>query len=188
MFLLWAVILGVLIGFLRKGSLKNLAQLKLYGAWLILAALVIQLLIFPLGPREPLVRFGTEYLHILSYLLLLAFVFLNRRYWQIILMGLGMLSNFLVILLNGGYMPATEAALRGAGLNRVADRVVAGNTSGNIILMSESTKLNFLGDIMYIPSGIPFANTFSIGDLLLGLGIILFLQEKMARPARKESA
>lgn len=188
MFLLWAVILGVLIGFLRKGSLKNLSQLKLHGTWLILVALVIQLLIFPLGARKPLIGFGTEYLHILSYLLLLAFVFLNRRYWQIILMGLGMLSNFLVILANGGHMPATEAALRGAGLNRVADRITAGNTSGNIILMSEDTKLNFLGDIMYMPSWVPLANAFSLGDLLLGLGIILFLQEKMAFPARKESA
>jgi len=187
MFLLWAVILGVLIGFLRKGSLKNLAQLKFHGTWLILAALFIQLLIFPLGPREPLVRFGTEYLHILSYLLLLAFVFLNMRYWQMTLMGLGLFSNFLVIFANGGYMPATEAALRGAGLDKVADQVVAGSASGNIILMSEKTKLNFLGDIMYMPSWVPLANTFSVGDLLLGLGIILFLQQ-MARAARKESA
>lgn len=181
MFLIWAIVLGLLLGFLRKGSLRNLAAVKLHAPWLILIALGIQLLIFPLGRSDPLVKFGTEYLHILSYIFLLGFLILNWPYWQVVLMGLGMISNLLVISLNGGYMPASESALRGAGLDEVADLLIQGSTHGNVILMSSQTKLNFLGDILHVPAWVPFANAFSPGDLLLALGIILFLQGRMKR-------
>lgn len=182
MFLLWAVLLGLLIGFLRRGSLANLAQLKLRGLWLILLALAIQLLIFPLGRAEPLVQVGTSYLHLLSYLFLLAFIGLNRRYFEILIMGAGLALNLLVISLNHGYMPASATALRGAGLERVAEILEGGLHHGNTVLMGSETKLNFLGDIFYVPSFVPLANAFSLGDLLLALGIVLLLGRRMAKP------
>lgn len=181
MLLLWAAVLGVAVGFLRRGSLSNLAQFKLRGAWCILLALSIQVLIFPLPGREAIIRFGTPYFHLISYVFLLLFVALNRRYWQIILMGFGLLSNFVVVALNGGYMPASVEALRGAGKWKMADCLLAYITCGNVKLMSEQTKLNLLGDIFYLPAGVPLASAFSLGDLILALGLILLLQAKMAR-------
>ncbi len=183
MLLIWAAVLGVVIGFLRRGSLFNLARLRLRGAWCILLALGIQLLIFPLPGREAIVRFGAPYFHLISYVFLLLFVVLNRKYWQIILMGLGLLSNFVVIAINGGYMPASVEALRGAGSQKVAERLLEQTIFGNVVLMSEQTRLNFLGDIFYLPSWVPFASAFSLGDLMLALGLVLLLQAKMARSA-----
>jgi hypothetical protein len=46
----------------------------------------------------------------------LAFVILNRRYPELLVMGVGLFSNFLAILVNGGYMPASAEALRQAGM------------------------------------------------------------------------
>ena len=181
MFLLWAVLLGLLLGLLRHGSLANLARLKLCGLWLILVALVIQLLIFPLGSAEPLIKVGTGYLHLLSYLFLLAFIGLNWRYFEILVMGAGLALNFVVIAANGGYMPASAVALRRAGLERVAAILEQGLHHGNTILMGPKTRLNFLGDIFYVPSAVPLANAFSVGDLFLALGIILFLALEMPR-------
>lgn len=180
MFLLWAVIIGVGVGYLRKGTIKNLASLELNGIWLIFLVLVIQILIFPLGTSEPIVSLFTQYLHLVSYLLLLAFVFLNRRYWQIIFMGIGMLMNLIVIMVNGGYMPASESALRKAGLTQVADKLINEGVAGNVILMGEGTKLNFLGDSFYTPKWLPLANAFSPGDLLLALGLIVLIQKEMS--------
>lgn len=179
MFLLWAVVLGLLIGLLRRGSLANLAKLELHGLWLILAALIIQLLIFPLGPREPIIKAGTAYLHLLSYLCLLAFISLNWRYFELLIMGAGLALNFLVISVNGGYMPASAGALRRAGLERVAATLEQGLRHGNTVLMSSETKLNFLGDLLYLPAAVPLANAFSIGDLILALGLILLLAIEM---------
>jgi len=181
MFLLWAVLLGLIVGVLRRGSLANLGRLKLRGLWLILIALVIQLLIFPLGHTEPLVGVGTGYLHLASYLILLTFIGLNWHYFEILLMGVGLAFNLLVIGVNHGYMPASAVALRRAGLVRVAEILEQGGHHGNVILMGPTTKLNLLGDWLYLPAPVPLANAFSIGDLLLALGIVLFLGLRMPR-------
>lgn len=179
MFLIWAVILGLLIGLLRRGSLANLGRLELRGLWLILLALVIQLLIFPLGPREPLVKLGTPYLHLLSYLCLLAFIGMNWRYFELLVMGAGLALNLLVIAANGGYMPASAEALRRAGMEGVAAILEQGLHHGNTVLMSPQTQLNLLGDILSVPAAVPLANAFSAGDLLLALGIVLLLAIEM---------
>ncbi len=91
-----------------------------------------------------------------------------------------MLSNIAVILVNGGYMPASEASLRKAGQSQVAEKLIIGGVSGNTILMGENTKLNFLGDLLYMPEWFPLANAFSIGDLILALGLIVLIQNEMS--------
>ena len=184
MLLLWALLLGLLIGFLRHGRLANLAKLKLKGLWLILVALIIQLLIFPLGHGASLVQVGTPYLHLLSYLALLTFIGFNWHYFGILLMGIGLALNTLVISINGGYMPASIPALRHAGLNQVAGILEQDLHHGNTVLMSADTKLNFLGDIFSVPASVPLATAFSIGDSLLALGTILFLACEMPRTRR----
>jgi len=179
LFLLWALILGLLIGFLRRGNLGNLARIELKGVWLILAALVIQILIFPLGSSAPLVQIWTEALHMLSYAFLLAFIVLNHRHLGLLIMGAGLVSNILVISVNGGYMPASTSALRNAGMENVAQFLEQNLRHGNTVLMSAHTNLNFLGDLFSVPASVPFATAFSIGDLLLALGIIVFLAMEM---------
>lgn len=180
MLLLWALPLGILLGYLRGGRLSHLAQLELRGAWLILLALAIQLLIFPLGSaKQPIIAFGTEYFHLASYALLVVFVILNWREWGILAMGSGMLLNLLVIMLNGGYMPTRPELLEAAGRWEAAAKLREAGTYANNTLMEPTTPLWFLGDAFYVPEWVPFANVFSIGDLLLALGLIFFLQAKM---------
>jgi hypothetical protein len=182
MVLLWAILLGLLVGLLRHRTLAHLAQLKLRAGWLVLLAVGLQILILPLGQgATPIVTWGMEYLHIGSYLLLLLFVLINYRERALWLMALGMLSNFIVIAANGGHMPASLDALRAAGRTATLERLLTDGVSGNVVLMSDQTKLNFLGDIFWLPSWVPFANAFSFGDLVLALGLIWLLQRKLDR-------
>jgi hypothetical protein len=194
MLLLWAVPLGILIGYLRRGRLANLSRLTLRGAWLVLLALVIQLLIFPWGSaRRPFVEFGTEYLHLASYALLVVFVLLNRQEWGILSMGIGMALNLIVIAANSGYMPTRPELLEAAGRAEAAARLQSLGVYANNICMNAQNNyclrpdtpvpLWFLGDVFHAPPWVPFANVFSIGDLLLALGLIVFLQAKMRSPA-----
>ncbi len=179
MVLLWAILLGVLIGLVHHRGLAHLAQLKLRAGWLVLLAMLTQILILPLGPgAKPIVTWGMEYLHIGSYLLLLLFAVVNFRERALWVMALGMLSNLIVITANGGHMPASLDALRAAGRTATVERLLTEGVSGNVVLMSDQTKLNFLGDIFWLPSWVPFANAFSIGDLLLALGVIWLLQKR----------
>ncbi len=179
MVLLWAILLGLLIGLVRHRTLAHLAQLKLRASWLVLLAVLIQILILPLGQgAKPLVTWGMESFHIGSYLLLLLFAVLNYRERALWPMALGMLSNFIVITANGGHMPASIDALRAAGRIATVEKLLTDGVSGNVILMSEQTKLNFLGDIFWLPGWVPWANAFSVGDLLLGVGVIWLLAKK----------
>jgi hypothetical protein len=179
MVLLWAILLGLLIGLVRHRSLAHLAHLKLRASWLVLLAVLIQILILPLGQNaKPILTWGMEFFHIGSYLLLLLFVGVNFRERALWAMALGMLSNFIVITANGGHMPASLEALRAAGRTATVERLLTEGVSGNVVLMSEATKLDFLGDILWLPSWVPFANAFSIGDLLLGLGVVWLLGKR----------
>lgn len=178
--LIWAVAIGLVVGLARGGSLRQLGDLRLRALGFIPLALGIQLVIFPLGSGGPLVPVGTVPLHIASYALLVAFILLNRRYRELLVMGAGLLLNLIVIVANGGYMPASATALERAGLGEVAEALRAGTARGNTILMGEGTRLNFLGDILYLPAWVPLSSAFSIGDVVLGVGLAFLLGRRMA--------
>jgi len=183
MVLLWAILLGLLLGLVRHRSLTHLAQLRLRASWLVLLAVLIQILILPLGPKaKPILTWGMEYLHIASYLLLVLFAVINYRERALWPMALGMLSNFIVITANGGHMPASLDALRAAGRTATVAQLLTEGVSGNVVVMSDQTKLNFLGDIFWLPGWVPLANAFSIGDLLLAIGVIWLLAKRPSPP------
>jgi len=174
MLLLWGVFAGVALGLIRGGNVANLEKMGIKYLWLVPLALLIQLLIFPLFSETAIVEFGTEIFHVLSYLILFVFVVANWRVWQIPLMGLGMTSNLLVIGFNGGYMPSSVSSLTRAGEVEVAKSLLENGTYGNVIIMDESTVLDFLGDWMFLPSWFPFSTAFSLGDTIIVIGLVLF--------------
>jgi hypothetical protein len=179
MFLLWAIPIGIIVGYLSGGRLKNLNQIDLHAPWLIFVALGIQLLIFPIGKGAPIITVGTDYLHIVSYLILGIFVLLNWREWGIVAMAIGAFSNFAVITANGGFMPTRVETLRFAGLISADTTLTSVKPFRNNIIMGENTPLWFMGDIFALPAGFPLANVFSIGDVILAIGFIAYLQAKM---------
>jgi uncharacterized protein DUF5317 len=87
----------------------------------------------------------------------------NRRLSGLWLIALGATLNLLVIGINGGVMPADPAALERAGLP-----VVSGEFENSTVL--EDPKLAILGDVFAVPEPLPFANVFSIGDVVLLMG------------------
>ncbi|MFB6290641.1 MAG: DUF5317 domain-containing protein [Candidatus Bipolaricaulia bacterium] len=184
MLLLWGIVAGVVIGLVRGGNIANLENLGIRYLWLVPLALVIQLLIFPLFSEEPLISFGTEFFHLLSYLILLIFVVANWKVWQIPVMGAGMGLNLLVIWLNGGYMPTSVDSLRRAGETGVVNNLLKDGTYGNVIKMSDSTVLDFLGDWLFLPDWFPFSTAFSPGDMVIVVGLVFFFGVGMATQER----
>ena len=98
-------------------------------------------------------------------------------------MALGMVLNAIVILANGGYMPASASALIASGHQKAADQLLNNldHIYANTLLMSDQTSLNFMGDWLYVPWWLPFANAFSIGDLVLMIGLAWLIQSAMCR-------
>jgi hypothetical protein len=87
----------------------------------------------------------------------------------------GSICNLVVISLNGGRMPSSVHALSCADQPEIALKVSTKGFMGNIVLMSEKTKLNALGDWLYLPGWMPLSTAFSIGDLIIAVGLIALI-------------
>jgi Family of unknown function (DUF5317) len=151
---------------LAGGRLGALAGIRLRQAWAIVTAVAVQVLITTVAPGGSAgVRAA---LHLGTYVVAGIFVVANRRLPGLWLIALGAGLNLLVISVNGGVMPADPGALERAGLP-----VVVGEFQNSTVL--EVPRLPFLGDVFAVPHPVPFANVFSVGDVVLLLGGLLTL-------------
>jgi hypothetical protein len=168
---------SLVIALLRGGRISNLTRLHFRHLGFLFVPLLLQMIAFsPLGDTmiggAPL----AQYLYAISLALAGFAVFLNRHLPGAILIALGLFSNSLVILLNGGFMPVSNAAREFAGLTPLAARWL------NIIPINESTRLPWLSDVLPLPAFLPFANVYSIGDVLVALGGVIFIQSIVPSP------
>lgn len=183
MFLLLALLCGLIVGWARGGSLVKLAQLPLRCGWLILVAFLLQIVAFPPQLESPgwSDRLGPA-LYISSILVLLLAVGLNLLLSGMEILGLGLLLNYLVIAANGGYMPVPPDNLARAGMAHRAELLRTKGHLFNSMVLTSETQLPFLADIFFLPSWLPFSNVFSIGDVFIGIGaFILVLQAMQGR-------
>ncbi len=179
MIFLYALALGLLLGYALGGRLSRLLALELRALWLVIAALVIQILIFPFFTDEPVIPYGTSVLHGVSYGLVFLWLVLNLRTRPLWAIGSGALANLVVVFANGGAMPASPGALRLSGLPDIAEILARGEAYGNLVGMSASTRLNFLGDVVPLPSWLPFARPVSAGDVAILVGLAWLLVRGM---------
>jgi uncharacterized protein DUF5317 len=177
-FVLYAIPLGILVGLARGGHIGHLAELRFAWAPLAIAGLVAQVALFS-EPVGAMVGQAGPALYVASSVVVLAFVLRNRRLAGLKLVALGALSNLAAILANGGYMPADPAALAAAGF---------GPTTGySNSIVTNRPALAPLTDIFALPAWMPLANVFSIGDVLIGLGIVVAIAAGMARRTAPEA-
>jgi Family of unknown function (DUF5317) len=151
---------------LARGRLSALGDIRLAKPGLAGAAIFVQIVIISIIPGS--VGALGDVFHMLSYALLGAFAWCNRRVVGVPIIALGGLSNFIAITANGGVMPADPDALRAAGIDPRAGEFV---NSGAV----DHPKLGFLGDIVATPTSWPVHNVYSVGDLIIVIGVLLLL-------------
>jgi hypothetical protein len=159
------VTLGLLIVLsvpILGGRLQALASARPRRVWVILAALAIQVIAISVVPGWPRLLLVTA--HLLSYVMAGFFVWDNRRIAGLPAIALGGALNAVTIAANAGTLPASRAALARAGIHPVA-----GDFTNSGVLAHP--HLAWLGDVFAIPAGWPMANVFSVGDLLILVGL-----------------
>ena len=115
--LIGGILLGLLLGLLAGGRLGNLAEIRLRWTWLLVAAVVVRFATeAALDAQIDVVEAFRLPLLASAFGVLLVTLWVNRSYPGLSLAFLGVLSNALVIVANGGYMPIWEPALGAAGL------------------------------------------------------------------------
>lgn len=161
------VLIVITVALLRGGSLHHIAALRLRWLPLVFGSLALQLLIFTPFRDMSLVTVATPSIYLLSMLLLAAWLVMNRHIPGLLFMAAGLVLNLVALATNGGYMPVTPDAVGMAGVRLDFD--AHGRYNNSILLLAGQTNLWLLTDI--IP--IPFAGVFSIGDVLLTLGVAI---------------
>jgi hypothetical protein len=160
-FLVALVLVSALAVPLAGGRLGALVELPLRHVWAIYAALGLAVL----GVGVPGLPDGLRSLLLVAaYPVGAVFLAANRRIPGMALIALGAVLNLLAITANGGVMPASPAALAAAGLP--VDE--PGFQSSTAVT---DPRLAFLGDVFAVPASWPLSNVFSVGDVLIGVGL-----------------
>ncbi|MDD4507429.1 MAG: DUF5317 family protein [Eubacteriaceae bacterium] len=189
MFIVLAILIGILIGVIRKGKLKNLSPGKIM-LWPVgLIGIILQIVLhlqfyFSLSETfttiAPIVNF-------VSYILILVmFVFNLEDFWTI-MMAVGTTANFIVSFINGGKMPVIQSVVNALSNASLASGITQGTNAIYALLSQDTTTLWFLGINIPIP-GVGFLTGvygtvpgFSVGGAMIFIGIAGWIQYTMAQ-------
>lgn len=171
---------ALVVVLVTRGSFSQLFRLPIQSIWMVVVALAIQIfLAFLELPSDRFNDLGFA-LVMASYAFLLAFCFVNLRISMMWVIGLGIALNALVIGLNQGMPTADHEVTTRSGrtIEEPIERTVKHRPE------SDDDLLPFLGDRLRVPE--PVDEVISIGDLVIGLGIILVCYQgsRVRRPAR----
>jgi Family of unknown function (DUF5317) len=177
-----AIVGGValVVVLVTRGSFSRLFRLPIQSVWMVLVALTIQIFLALVelpSDRFDDLGFG---LVMASYAFLLAFCFVNMRISMMWVIGLGIALNALVIGLNQGMPTADNEVTTRSGrtIEEPIERTARHRPE------SDDDLLPFLDDRLRVPE--PVDEVISIGDVVIGLGIILvcYQASRVRRPAR----
>ncbi len=178
--LIGGIALGLVLGLLLGGSLERLADIRLRFLPLLFVAVIVRF------GTEALLGYGVGIVDTLrlplfglAYGLLLYTLWRNRGYPGLALAFIGILSNAIVILVNGGRMPVWLPAYTAAGfeppISTVLHTVLPAGSAPDFFL-----HLGPLSDVIPIPVPV-LNNVASVGDLFLTAGLAFFLFATLVR-------
>jgi hypothetical protein len=180
MILLLAIIIGLFATLVRaRLNHRTLKLKKLRWEWLVFAAVLPQILVFQLpfvGRWVP--ELAVPFVEVVTMFGLLVFAAGNLfapGFWSL---GLGLAANFLVIILNGGWMPISQETLLRLAPTQPVDFWVIGTRLGyskDRILAAADTKLAWFSDCLTLPQWFPYKFAFSLGDIFISIGAVLLL-------------
>lgn len=172
MFILYAIPIGIAAGYVLGGRLERLGDVRFAWGWLAIGGLFAQVILFS-GPVSDTIGDLGPVLYVASTAAVLIAVLRNWRIPGLVLVAVGAASNLAAIAANGGVMPASPEAA-------AALEAQAGPGFSNSVVMTDPA-LRPLTDIFVLSGWVPFANVFSVGDVLIGAGVAVVIALGMRR-------
>jgi hypothetical protein len=175
------ILIGLIVGLIRAGwrhGLTALSQIRIRGGWIFPVLLLVQFGVFFFTDKIQLIADYSGYMFLVVYAAGLYVLWLNRNetgFWWIFA---GVALNFIVMLANGGKMPVSlEAA---SVLDPSYGQMLKdGTVVSKHVLLTDSTLVPFLGDIIPLTSPYPRSQVISIGDVIMNVGIFIYLNKIM---------
>ena len=177
-FFVATIALAIIVVLATKGSFERLGRLRFRMAWLLFLGLAIQIVLEAVDfPKDRMEDLGFAIL-LLSYVAILGFCFVNLSVRGMTLIGIGVALNVLVIALNQGMPTKDDVRERdGREVHVPIEQTVKHRPQ------EDDDLLVFLGDVITAP-GFP-NQQFSIGDIVMGLGIVDLCFEGSRVPRRR---
>ncbi|TJY43575.1 hypothetical protein E5161_06795 [Cohnella pontilimi] len=183
------IVIGLIIGLIRAGwrhGFAALSQIRIRGGWIFPALLLVQFGVFYLTDKNEWIADYSGYMFLVVYAAGLYVLWLNREekgFWWIFA---GVALNFIVMAANGGKMPVSlEAA---SVLDPVYGQMLRdGSVVSKHALLTDSTIVPFLGDIIPLTSPYPRSQVISIGDVIMNVGIFIYLNNIMIAHKHRSS-
>ncbi len=177
-----AILIGILIGYLAKGKLENLANLEFKALPLIVTSFLLRFFVYRdfFLSTHFAIQFGSL-LQNLSNFTALLFLFLNLNQPGIKLIFVGTFSNFLATFLNGGRMPVSINALKLVHHQDVVFKINRYEWYPSCFL-DHQTRVSFLCDV--IPFRFPLKileAAISIGDIFILVGLLVLIFKGMKK-------
>ncbi len=156
--------LGVVLSWSRGGRLRRVAHAELRATWLLFTGVAVQVGVDVAAGRGLLPDAGLSgwTLLLLSQLLVVAFLVVNRDLPGTWLVAAGLLLNATVMAANRA-MPVDPAAIAALGIEG------ATVAPGKHTLLTADTHLPWLADIIPVPW---LRSILSVGDLVLAVGLV----------------
>jgi hypothetical protein len=147
---------------LLGGRLIKLGDIRAKALWSAGLSLALQLVIIDILDHV-LPQFAATGLHLVSYALAVWFVLANAHIDGLWIVAWGGALNVIAIAANHGVMPASPAAVRTAGL---VEDIGFSNSAA-----TTNARFAGLGDVFALPKRFPLSNVFSVGDIILVIGL-----------------
>src|SRR5271157_1746358 len=185
MILLLAVLAGFMVGLSRAYWYKQpYVAPNLQAIWLAVVAFLPQLFIAYLPVTHQLFNDGLASASLSgSLVLFFVFAWLNRHLPGMPILIGGLLLNFVVIVINGGWMPITPQTANLLAGKDVLQFMNPGSRFGekDILLLVQNIHLEFLADRFLPPAWFPYKAAFSLGDILISMGAFWLLAKPTAK-------
>jgi hypothetical protein len=181
-FTLVTLVVAVIVVLATRGSFVQLAQLSVRWGWVLAVALALQIGLSVVDvPKDRIDDLGFGLL-MLSYALLLAFCARNLRVRGIAIIAVGVALNAVVIGLNQGMptRPDEEKTASGEVIEVPIERTVKHRPQ------RDGDRLRFLSDVIYPPD--PIYEVLSVGDLVIGAGIVVTVYAGSRRRSPRPNA
>lgn len=191
-----ALLLGIVIGFMRRGSVQSIFTHRYAKWWLGLVGIIIQIFVhiacylnLPAGfdVYAPILNF-------VGYLGILIMLIFNLDDIFSILIAAGVTLNFIVTFINGGYMPVSESVMALIPAHSVMlESIYDGSNAAYALMQTPGTLLSFLATILPLP----FQETLicqtgmvpglSAGMVLILVGLVGLTQSAMVLGRRDKT-
>ncbi|WP_044748258.1 DUF5317 domain-containing protein [Bacillus alveayuensis] len=174
--MIYFIIIGIIITLFLKRNPLTILTIQLKAPLIMIGCLLVQVFLAYIAYSKNLYY---PFILNITFIIMLFCLFLNRHLYGVKWIFIGALLNTLALMLHDGFMPVSETAMKIANLENFSFKGDSRHRG------MEESPFWWLGD--WIPFFTPIGTNYviSLGDVFVGIGLILFIVRNSLKGQRE---